>query len=101
MKNSGKIDVLCFLETTVLIFALLHYYRRLAHVKKYGDKQIKIKSPLTKLKDSLSLADKANQSINQFCGNIATSSLPVKFVKFGENAEESSIWLLGIHYLSS
>ena len=50
---------------------------------------------MTKLKTLLSLANKINQSINQFRMNITKPWPPEKFVKLGENAEESSTWLSG------
>lgn len=56
-----------FLQTVSKMPAYLIF---IAHVKKYGDKQIKIRSPMTKLKTLLSLANKINQSINQFRMNI-------------------------------
>ena len=54
--------------------------------KDYRDYQIGIKSPLTKLKDSLSLVCKVSQSINQFHRNLVL--LPA-----GEKAEELTAWL--------
>ena len=45
--------------------------------KEHGHKQIDIVLPLTKLKYSLSLAGKVNQSINQSGRNLVKPSLPV------------------------
>lgn len=57
------------------------------------DKQAEIKFPLTNSKDSISLAGKVNQSINQFCRNPVKPSLPAKFSELGKEEEE---WLATI-----
>ena len=51
------------------------------------DKQSDIKSPLVRLKDSLSVVCKVNQSINQFRKNLDKPSLTSKFGKLGEKTE--------------
>lgn len=56
---------------------------------------IAIKSPSTKLMDSLFLSGKINQSIDQFCRNLLKPPLPATFAKLGKKAEKSSAWLFG------
>ena len=58
--------------------------------EEHGDKQLEIKSPLTKLKDSLFLSGKINQSINQFCRNLLKPPLSATFTKRGKKAEQLS-----------
>ena len=50
---------------------------------------------LTMLKDSLSLAGKMSQSINQLRRKLIKPTLPPQFSKLAEKSEESSEWLLG------
>ena len=66
-----------------------------ASEKEDGDKQTDIKSPLTKLKDTIFFAGKVNQSINQFRRNHVNLSLPAKLTKLGKKEEESSAWIFG------
>ena len=51
--------------------------------------------PLTMLKDSLSLAEKMSQSINQLRRKLIKPALPPEFSKLAEKSEESSEWLFG------
>ena len=51
--------------------------------------------PLTILKDSLSLAGKMTQSINQLRRELIKLVFPPQFSKLAEKSEESSEWLFG------
>ena len=51
--------------------------------------------PLIMLKDSLSLAGKMSQSINQLRRKLIKPALPLKFSKLEEKSEESSESLFG------
>ena len=67
--------------------------------KDYRDYQIGIKSPLTKLKDSLSLVCKVSQSINQFHRNLVL--LPAKFTKIrreGRRINSMAFWGFSIWF---
>ena len=54
-----------------------------------------VKVPLTLLKNALSLAGKLNQSINQLRRNFIKPSLPVKYARLADIADDSSEHLFG------
>ena len=51
--------------------------------------------PLTKFKDALSLADKANQELNQFRRNMIKPYLPPQFSKLADISDDSKNFLFG------
>ena len=57
--------------------------------------ELDIETPLSMLKDSLSIAGKVNQTINQFRRNLVRPSLPSQFAKLADKVDESSEWLFG------
>ena len=54
-----------------------------------------IKTPLSLLKNSLSLAGSLNQDLNQYRRDIIKHTLPSQFVKISESADDSSAYLFG------
>jgi len=60
-----------------------------------ADKDIDIKKPLTMLKDSLSLAGKLIQSLNQFRRDIIKHALPPQYAKLADLDDDSSKYLFG------
>ena len=51
--------------------------------------------PLTKIKDALSLAGKANQELNQFKRNVIKPYLTPQFAKLADISDDSKILLFG------
>ena len=51
--------------------------------------------PLTKMKDAISLADKANQELNQFRRNMIKPYLPPQFIKLADISDDSTNFLFG------
>ena len=54
-----------------------------------------IMPPLTKMKDAISLADKANQELNQFRRNMIKPYLPPQFIKLADISDDSTNFLFG------
>ena len=57
--------------------------------------KINIMPPLTKIKDALSLAGKANQELNQFKRNVIKPYLTPQFAKLADISDDSKILLFG------
>ena len=51
--------------------------------------------PLTKMKDAISPADKANQELNQFRRNMIKPYLPPQFIKLADISDDSTNFLFG------
>ena len=57
--------------------------------------KIDIILPLTKIKDTISLAEKANQELNQFKRSMIKPYLPSQFIKLADISDDSKNFLFG------
>lgn len=73
--------------------AELRSYMR--YTDQFKNAGIDIEIPLEMIKDSLYIAGKVNQTINQFRRNLIRPSLPSRFAKLADVADETSEWLFG------
>ena len=62
---------------------------------KHNNVNLDIKTPLSLLRNSLSLAGNVNQALNLYRCNIIKPTLPLQFVKTVESADDSSAFLFG------
>ena len=62
---------------------------------KHNNVNLDIKTPLSLLKNSLSLAGNINQALSQYRRDIIKPTLPSQFVKIAESPDDSSAYLFG------
>ena len=82
-----------YVASTTLMFKAASELTKL--LPKHNKVNLDIKTPLSLLKNSLSLAGNVNQALNQYRCDIIKPTLPSQFVKIAEAAGDSSAYLFG------